>query len=227
MRSILYTTTVISIKPLLARWVVAYIALSVVLSGMFMHAYAQATDQPSASTPKTLANQKTPKPRSKSFFSKIIQGEDNTVQPVITEIPASAQVAAAPAAPTAPAPPPAPAPPAPASAPQVQTAAEVRPASHSRNAYAAGNCTWYAKSRRPDLPNNLGNARTWFARARAQGIPTGSVPQAGAIGQQGNHVVYIERVNPNGTVLISEMNYTGFGKISHRTVAASSFNYIY
>ncbi len=30
----------------------------------------------------------------------------------------------------------------------------------SGNNYAAGNCTWYVKSRRADIPNNLGNANT-------------------------------------------------------------------
>lgn len=95
------------------------------------------------------------------------------------------------------------------------------------NRYIRGYCTWYAKNRRPDLPNNLGNANTWVARAAAQGIPTGSTPKAGAIGQQGMHVVYVERVNGDGTVTVSEMNYKGLGVISSRTVPASSFKYIY
>lgn len=95
------------------------------------------------------------------------------------------------------------------------------------NTYTAGYCTWYAKNRRADLPNNLGNANTWVSRAAAQGIPTGSTPRAGAIGQQGMHVVYVERVNSNGTVYISEMNYKGLYVKSTRTVPASYFTYIY
>lgn len=101
------------------------------------------------------------------------------------------------------------------------------PASSSGNLYAAGNCTWYAKSRRPDLPNNLGNANTWTARAAAQGIPTGSQPRVGAIGQQGMHVVYVESVHDDGTVTISEMNWEGLYIVSTRRVPASSFSYIY
>lgn len=97
----------------------------------------------------------------------------------------------------------------------------------SGNRYSKGYCTWYAKSRRPDLPNNLGNANTWAARASAQGIATGSEPRAAAIGQQGMHVVYVESVNGNGTVTVSEMNFEGFGVISSRTVSASNFRYIY
>ena len=107
---------------------------------------------------------------------------------------------------------------------------QVQPAprgSSAGNTYASGYCTWYAKSRRPDLPNRLGNANTWVARAAAQGIATGSAPRAGAIGQQGMHVVYVESVNGDGTVTVSEMNWKGFGVVSSRTVAASNFTYIY
>lgn len=105
--------------------------------------------------------------------------------------------------------------------------ARVPRGSSAGNSYYAGYCTWYAKSRRPDMPNNLGNADTWVVRAAAQGLATGSRPRAGAIGQQGMHVVYVERVNRNGTVTISEMNYRGFGVVSSRTVPASTFMYIY
>lgn len=99
--------------------------------------------------------------------------------------------------------------------------------SSAGNTYAPGYCTWYAKSRRPDLPNRLGNAISWVSSAAAQGFATGSTPQAGAIGQQGNHVVYIESVNADGTVTVSEMNYAGLGVVSSRTVSASAFRYIY
>lgn len=100
-------------------------------------------------------------------------------------------------------------------------------ASSAGNSYTRGNCTWYAKSNRPDLPNNLGNANTWVARAKAQGLPTGAEPQVGAVGQRGMHVVYVERINDDGTVFISEMNWRGLGKVSTRTVPANSFKYIY
>lgn len=99
--------------------------------------------------------------------------------------------------------------------------------SSAGNTYTAGYCTWYAKNRRPDLPNRLGNASAWVSSAAAQGFATGSAPRAGAIGQQGNHVVYVESVNGDGTVTVSEMNYHGLFVISSRTVAASNFRYIY
>jgi len=97
----------------------------------------------------------------------------------------------------------------------------------SGNWYTSGNCTWYVKSRRPDLPNNLGNALTWAIRARAQGIATGSKPRVGAVGQRDNHVVYVESVNSDGTITISEMNYRSLYTITKRVVTASSFTYIY
>lgn len=96
------------------------------------------------------------------------------------------------------------------------------------NTYTRGQCTWYAASRRA-VPNNWGNAYTWYFRARAAGYATGSEPRAGAIGwERNNHVVYVESVNPNGTVNISEMNWGGRpGVVHYRTTPASQFLYIY
>ena len=131
-------------------------------------------------------------------------------------------------------PPPTPATPAQATSPlqpasPVQQAPPQPPARFAvaGNTYSRGYCTWYAKNKRPDLPNSLGNAYSWLARAKAQGIPTGSVPRVGAIGQRAMHVVYVERVNADGTVFVSEMNYRGWNIVSTRTAPASSFQYIY
>lgn len=98
--------------------------------------------------------------------------------------------------------------------------------SSSGNTYSYGYCTWYVKNMRPDLPNNLGNADTWVSRAAAQGLPTSSTPRVGAVGQQGMHVVYVQSVNGDGTVTISEMNFVGWNQVSTRTVPASHFMYI-
>jgi surface antigen len=101
-------------------------------------------------------------------------------------------------------------------------------ASSAGNTYYQGQCTWYVKNRRPDLPNRLGNGGQWVANAAAQGFATGSTPRAGAVGEQPGHVVYVESVNGDGTVNISEMNYNGgVGVVHNRTVAASTFTYIY
>ena len=95
------------------------------------------------------------------------------------------------------------------------------------NGYAYGYCTWYVKNRRSDLPNDLGNAMTWASRAQGYGFATGSTPRVGAVGQAGNHVVYVEQVLGNGSIVISEMNNVGWNVVNTRTASASSFTYIY
>lgn len=81
---------------------------------------------------------------------------------------------------------------------------------------------------RPDIPNNWGNAYQWLGNARSIGWPTGSTPQVGAVGTQGNHVVYIEAVNSDGTVLLWEMNFAYIPfQTRERVAPASDFMYIY
>ena len=101
------------------------------------------------------------------------------------------------------------------------------------NTYDYGYCTWYVKNRRgASLPNSLGNANTWYSRAAAAGMAVGSVPRPGAVGTttRGSlgHVVYVESVNGDGSITISEMNAAaGWGNTNTRTASASEFVYIY
>jgi len=101
---------------------------------------------------------------------------------------------------------------------------------NSGNTYVPGNCTWYAKNKRPDLPNRMGNARNWYSSAKNAGYATGTNPKAGAIGVSFNggmgHVVYIESVS-GGQINISEMNAVGLGVVSSRVASAGEFVYIY
>lgn len=106
------------------------------------------------------------------------------------------------------------------------------PVTDPSNSYAWGQCTWYAKNKRPDLSNNLGNANTWYTIAAAEGLPVGAEPRVGAIGVSTEgyygHVVYVESINDDGSVNISEMNYAGGINVVHyRTTPASEFLYIY
>lgn len=100
------------------------------------------------------------------------------------------------------------------------------------NLYAPGNCTWYVKSMRPDLPNNLGNANTWYANAAAMGWNVGLTPKKGAVatttaGALG-HVAYVIGVSLDGQqVTIREMNYRGLYSMNTRTVHYTEFKYIY
>lgn len=100
------------------------------------------------------------------------------------------------------------------------------------NTYDYGYCTWYVKSRRgASLPNMLGDAHNWYSRAASLGMAVGSTPRTGAVGTTTagslGHVVYVESVNPDGSVNISEMNYEGWGVVSRRTTSAAEFSYIY
>lgn len=100
------------------------------------------------------------------------------------------------------------------------------------NTYDYGYCTWYVKNRRgASIPNSLGNANTWYSRAAGMGMAVGSVPKAGAVGTttRGSlgHVVYVESVNADGSINISEMNAPVFGGVTYRTASAGEFLYIY
>jgi len=90
------------------------------------------------------------------------------------------------------------------------------------NGYPYGWCTYYAASRR-NVPSNWGNGGQWLSSAQSQGYSTGSVPRPGAIIVTGEswagHVGYVESVNPDGSAVISEMNYNGWGTVSTRTIS--------
>lgn len=90
--------------------------------------------------------------------------------------------------------------------------------------YPVGQCTWYVWTRRP--VGMWGNASDWLANAQRDGVATGSVPRAGAVGWTSSHVVYIESVQGD-MVTISEANYDWNGSIRTITVSASKYTYIY
>lgn len=107
-----------------------------------------------------------------------------------------------------------------------------KPVYDGSNTYDYGYCTWYVKNRRgASIPNGLGNANTWYSRAAGMGMAVGSTPRAGAVGTTTRgglgHVVYVESVNKDGSINISEMNAPIWGKVTYRTAAASEFLYIY
>lgn len=107
------------------------------------------------------------------------------------------------------------------------------------NAYDYGWCTWHAANRRAQIgrpiPANLGNAISWLGLARRAGLPTGDKPQSGAVLYHTNlgglgHVAFVESVNPDGSFLVSDMNYPTWGRVTYRTVPASDtskYRFIY
>lgn len=101
--------------------------------------------------------------------------------------------------------------------------------------YGAGQCTQWAWSKRRDLPSTLGNANTWASRAAAAGYVVNRTPSAGAIFQTSSgwygHVGYVESVNGDGSITVTEMNYNYRPYMVIRaTIPASAvgnFNYIH
>lgn len=84
------------------------------------------------------------------------------------------------------------------------------------NGYAYGYCTWYAYERRAQLGRpvggNWGNASSWAAYARGAGFLVNRTPEVGAVMQNGGgagHVAIVEQVLPDGSIVLSEMNYAG------------------
>lgn len=102
------------------------------------------------------------------------------------------------------------------------------------NGYSYGYCTWHAANRRDEIgkpiPSSWGNAYDW--RSRAPASRQGSTPKVGAIAWESmwypGHVAFVESVNENGTVTVSEMNYQApLGVVTTRTMPADYFWYIY
>ena len=99
-----------------------------------------------------------------------------------------------------------------------------------------GQCTYYMYNRfaqlgAPIRTTGLGNAAEWPANAAAAGYGVSSTPRAGTaiVFQRGvggadpvyGHVGFVERVNADGSLFISEMNVQGVNVISTRTIPAS------
>lgn len=101
--------------------------------------------------------------------------------------------------------------------------------------YVAGQCTQYAWYKRQDLPSSLGNANAWAYTAAAAGYTVSRSPVAGAIFQTSSgwygHVGYVEAVNGDGSIVVSEMNYNYSPFMVIRSTipanAVGNFNYIY
>ena len=99
-----------------------------------------------------------------------------------------------------------------------------------------GQCVDWAGYMRPDLGGlMLGNANAWARNAAAHGYLVNRTPSAGAIFQTGagwyGHVGYVEAVNPDGSLTVTEMNY---GYTPYRAIRATipasavgNFNYIH
>ena len=95
------------------------------------------------------------------------------------------------------------------------------------SSYYVGNgmwCTDYVHSKRPDVAIYGNAGYNWIGSAQAAGKSTGSTPQAGAVAVTNGHVAYVERVNSDGSYVVSEMgwNYQA-GNYNQRTVQPGTF----
>ena len=140
-----------------------------------------------------------------------------------------------------------PAPPAKPAAPRLAAAAPARPAparisspapsraagamAGAANGFSYGYCTWWVAHKRP-IPWR-GNAYQWWWNARSFGFAEGPTPQAGAIMVMGitgtspqGHVAYVESLNPDGSFVVSEMNWWGvagggWNRVDYRTITST------
>ena len=99
-----------------------------------------------------------------------------------------------------------------------------------------GQCTYYVFNRMAQVGTPIGhglmgNANEWPSYARSYGYSVTRTPSAGTamVFQSGvggshptyGHVAFVESVNADGSVYISEMNFVGLNVISYRTIPAS------
>jgi surface antigen/peptidoglycan hydrolase CwlO-like protein len=96
---------------------------------------------------------------------------------------------------------------------------------------------WKVGQRTGNFPSYWGNANQWPGSASAAGYSTGSTPRVNSVGVISagayGHVVWVEAVNGDGTVDVSQYNYynaggPGWGNYSKMRVSAATYDtYIY
>lgn len=96
--------------------------------------------------------------------------------------------------------------------------------------YPWGQCTWYVHQRRKqigkDVGLSMGNGGDWDDNARRQGFKVGNTPKEGSAASvshgdfgstsQYGHIMFVEKVNKDGSFVVSEANVKGLGVISFR-----------
>jgi peptidoglycan DL-endopeptidase LytE len=88
------------------------------------------------------------------------------------------------------------------------------------NKFPVGWCTYYVATKRN--VTWLGDAGYWYQNAAAQGYQVGPAPRVGSImvtwESWAGHVAYVEAVNPDGSWVVTEMNWVAFDVIDERTI---------
>lgn len=77
----------------------------------------------------------------------------------------------------------------------------------------------------------VGNANQWDDNARRAGIPVDGTPRVGSVAQSDagyyGHVMYVEHVYGDGTILISQYNAGLDGRYSERRISAAGLDFIH
>ena len=85
----------------------------------------------------------------------------------------------------------------------------------NRDAGSTTSPYWFTNNSIDGVSCHWGNAENWDSNAASLGFVVDSVPEVGAIAQwnpnengasSGGHVAYVEQVNGNGSVNVSEYN---------------------
>ncbi len=95
-------------------------------------------------------------------------------------------------------------------------------------------CVSWAGWRRANMGNPVpagwGNANSWDEGARSAGFTVNNTPSVGAIAQTNagayGHVAIVEAIS-GGNVIVSEMNYDGYGHFRYGTYSIGYFQYIH
>ncbi len=108
----------------------------------------------------------------------------------------------------------------------------VLPDPMERNTYDTGQCTHYifekVKERGHMIESDWSDAEHWAENAEADEYVVNDQPETGAIMQTARgeigHVAYIESVNSDGSIHISEMNLYEPHEVTERTIEAQNLN---
>ncbi|XVL12562.1 LysM peptidoglycan-binding domain-containing protein [Staphylococcus xylosus] len=113
------------------------------------------------------------------------------------------------------------------------------PVFNHSNLYDWGQCTWHVFNKRAQIGKGIStywwNANSWDTGAAADGYTVDYNATVGSILQSDlgyyGHVAFVESVNSNGSITVSEMNYSAApGTVTYRTIPRSqvkSYKYIH
>jgi surface antigen len=100
--------------------------------------------------------------------------------------------------------------------------------------YGLPNCTCYAWGRQYEITDvaptllSLGDANQWWKHANEVGASTGQTPKLGAVVcyyyDNGGHVAIVEKINSDGSIVISESAYGGSYFFTETVTAANNYS---